>query len=409
MAGFENNLEKYAELAIRNAINIQEGQTLVITSPITAVDFVRNLTEKAYKVGAKHVYVEWNDDLLTLVKYRYAPDEAFKEFPMWKAQGMEEMAANGAAFLSIYAPNPDLLQDIDPEKIAAVSKTASQALKNFSAYKMSDKVSWTILSVPTKEWAEKVFPEHGEEEAVNKLWDAIFAMTRADQENPVDAWSAHQDQLNEKLDYLNGKSFSKLHYHGPGTDLTIELPKDHIWVGGGAKNEKGDSFIPNVPTEEVFTLPLKTGVNGTVSSTKPLNHGGNLIENFSFTFQDGKIIDFKAEKGYETLKQVIETDEGAHFLGEVALVPHDSPISQSGLIFYNTLFDENASCHLAIGRAYPCFEDGMKISQEEAEKRGANNSLVHVDFMIGSAELDIDGETKDGKNDPIFREGNWAF
>ncbi|HEX7066173.1 MAG TPA: aminopeptidase [Bacillales bacterium] len=409
MAAFEENLEKYAELAVRNAINVQKGQTMVISSPISAAAFVRDITEKAYKAGAKHVYVEWSDDLLTLAKYKYAPDEAFEEFPMWKAKGMEEMAENGAAFLSIYAPNPDLLKEIHPEKIATANKTASQALKNFSAYRMSDKVSWTVLSVPTKQWAEKVFPQLGTEEAVNKLWDTIFAMTRADKEDPVSAWNTHQNQLNKKIDYLNGKSFSKLHYHGPGTDLTIELPEGHIWVGGGAKNEKGDSFIPNVPTEEVFTLPLKTGVNGTVSSTKPLNHDGNLIEDFSLTFQDGKIVDFKAEKGYETLKQIIETDEGSHFLGEAALVPHDSPISQSGLIFYNTLFDENASCHLAIGRAYPCFEDGMKISQEEAEERGANNSLVHVDFMMGSAELDIDGETKDGKKDPIFRKGNWAF
>lgn len=409
MATFEENLEKYAELAVKNAVNVQKGQTLIVNAPISAVDFVRNVTEKAYKAGAKHVYFEWGDDALTLTKYKNAPDEAFKEFPMWKAKGMEEMAENGCAVMSIYAPNPDLLKDIDPEKIATDSKTASQAMKKFSEYTMADKISWTVLSVPSKEWAEKVFPESDSETAVAKLWEKIFEMTRADQDDPVAAWAKHQALLSEKVDYLNEKGYKKLHYSAPGTDLSIELPEGHIWVGGGGKNADGNSFIANVPTEEVFTLPLKTGVNGKVRSTMPLNHRGSLIENFSITFENGKIVDFEAESGYETLKKVIETDEGSHYLGEVALVPHNSPISKSGLIFYNTLFDENASCHLAIGRAYPCFEDGMDISPEEAEKRGANDSLTHVDFMIGSAELDIDGETQDGKKEPIFRNGNWAI
>ncbi|HET7616529.1 MAG TPA: aminopeptidase, partial [Bacillales bacterium] len=242
------------------------------------------------------------------------------------------------------------------------------------------------------------------------LWDTVFKMTRADREDPVAAWDEHQKSLNEKVEYLNRKKFAKLHYLAPGTDLTIAFPEGHKWVGGGSPNEDGVDFIANIPTEEVFTLPLKTGVNGTVSNTKPLNYSGNLIDHFSLTFENGRIVDFDAEQGKDTLKRLIETDEGSHYLGEVALVPNDSPISQSGLIFFNTLYDENASCHLAIGKAYPSsLEGGSKMDAEELEQQGANSSLAHVDFMIGSDKLDIDGITKDGDVEPLFREGNWVI
>ncbi|WLR52690.1 aminopeptidase [Bacillus tianshenii] len=410
MGNFQSKLEKYAELAVKVGVNIQKDQTLVINAPINAREFVHQAAKIAYEAGAKHVHVEWSDEDLTLLKFKNAPFEAFKEYPMWKAKGFEEMAENGAAFLSISASNPDLLKEVDPERISEANKTAGKAMDKFRSYIQSDKVSWSVISTPTSEWAKKVFPDSGDEEAVNKLWEAIFEATRIHQEDPVTAWQEHNQTLQDKVDLLNEKKYKKLHYKAPGTDLTIELPEKHLWEGGGSVNAKGVDFVANMPTEEVFTTPLKEGVNGKVTSTKPLSYGGNLIENFTLTFENGRIVDYTAENGYETLKRLIETDEGSHYLGEVALVPHDSPISNSNLIFYNTLFDENASCHLAIGSAYAfCLEGGKEMSKEELAQNGANSSITHVDFMMGSAEMDIDGETKDGKKEPIFRKGNWAF
>lgn len=410
MSSFENKLDKYAELSVKVGINIQPGQTLVINAPIEAAPFVRKIAVKAYKAGAKNVHVEWGDELLRLIKFQHAPEESLKEFPLWKAKGYEEMAENGGAFLSISASNPDLLKDIDPQKIATYSKAAMKAMDGYREYVHKGKVSWSILSIPTKEWAKKVFPNMTEEESIEKLWESIFKVTRVDCDNPVEAWDKHINNLKKSLTYLNEKKFKKLYYKSSGTDLTIELPEDHIWIGGGLNTEKDIYFIPNMPTEEVFTLPKKNGVNGYVTSTKPLNYGGTLIDNFKLTFKDGKIVDFSAEKGYETLKKLIETDEGSHYLGEVALVPFDSPISNSNILFYNTLYDENASSHLALGSAYPLtIKNGAKLSKEDLEKKGANTSLTHVDFMIGSSDLNIDGETVDGEMYPIFKDGNWAF
>jgi len=409
MATFEHNLEKYADLGVKVAINVQKGQTLVINGPISNTEFVRMVAKKAYQAGAKNAHVEWYDDVLTRTKYDLAPEEAFNDYPIWKAKGFEEMAENGAAFMSIVSSDPDLLQGVNPEKIAAANKAAGQAMEKYRSFIQSDKVSWAVIAAPSAKWAAKVFPNLSKEEQMPALWDAIFAATRVDQADPVSAWKKHTDNLDKKVEYLNSKKFKKLHYKAKGTDLTIELHDNHIWVGAGSVNEDGTTFIANMPTEEVFTLPMKDGVNGTVASTKPLNYGGNLIENFSLTFEKGKIIDYKAEKGYETLKHLIETDEGSHYLGEVALVPYDSPISNTNLFFYNTLFDENASCHLAIGNAYAfCLEGGKEMSKEELEKHGANSSITHVDFMVGSAELDIDGVKADGSIEPIFRKGNWA-
>ncbi|MGG2093990.1 aminopeptidase [Bacillus sp. S13(2024)] len=407
---FEQTLEKYAALAVNVGVNIQPGQTLNIGAPIEAAPFVRLVTKKAYESGAKHVYVDWVDENLTRLKFDLAPEEAFSEFPAWKARAREELAKEGAAFLSIYAENPDLLKGVDPKRIASANKAAGEAMKAVREYMMADKVSWCVISVPTTEWAAKVFPDVPEEEQVAKLWDAIFQATRANLENPVQAWNEHNGNLHTKVDYLNDKHYKALYYKGPGTDLTIELPEKHLWVGAGSINEKNVPFMANIPTEEVFTMPLKTGVNGYVTSKKPLVYAGNVIDNFTLTFENGRIVDFKAEAGEETLKHLIETDEGSHFLGEVALVPHDSPISNTNILFYNTLFDENASCHLAIGNAYAFNLDGGKtMSKEEFTENGANSSITHVDFMIGSAELDIDGITADGTHEPIFRKGNWAF
>ena len=410
MENFDQLLEKYAELGVKIGVNIQEGQDLLINASLSAADFVRKITKIAYQAGAKNVHIEWNDDEVTKIRYHHAPDESFKEFPMWKARGFEEMAENGTAFLSIVSQDPDLLKGVDPERIATFNKTRGQALEKYRDYILSDKVSWSVLATPSKAWAKKVFPEGTSEEQIEKLWQAIFKATRVDQQDPVAAWKEHNDNLQNKVEYLNSKKYKKLHYKAQGTDLTIELPEKHLWVGGGGDNQVGVNFMANMPTEEVFTLPVKEGVNGYVSSSKPLSYGGNLIDNFILTFENGKIVDYKAETGYETLKRLIETDEGSQFLGEVALVPYDSPISNLNIIFYNTLFDENASCHLAIGNAYAsCLDGGTTMSKEELIENGANQSITHVDFMIGSVDLDIDGETADGQFEAVFRNGNWAF
>ncbi|MBM6616832.1 aminopeptidase [Bacillus suaedaesalsae] len=409
MTNFTENLKKYAEVTVKIGLNIQKGQTLLVAAPLVAVDYVRAVATAAYSAGAKNVHVEWNDEELTRIKYEQAPDEAFSEFPVWKAKGYEEMAKEGCAYLAIYASNPDLLKGINPDRISTANKTMAQHMKEFRNITQSSQISWCVVSVPTKEWAAKVFPKVSQEDQVDALWEAIFTCTRANLDNPVKAWEEHSSNLLSRVQYLNEKKYKKLHYRAPGTDLTIELPEKHVWVGGGGKNAKGISFTPNIPTEEVFTTPKKDGVNGIVTSTMPLIYSGNVINGFSLTFKEGKIVEISAEEGYETLKRLIETDEGASFLGEVALVPHSSPIAQSNTIFYNTLFDENASNHLAIGSAYPiCMENGTSMSQEELSQNGSNTSLVHVDFMIGSAQMDIDAITADGEIEPLFRNGSWV-
>jgi len=410
MGSFKENLESYAELAVKVGVNIQSGQELVINAHIPAAGFVRMVAKKAYQAGAKEVHFRWIDDDLTLTRYTYAPDEVFQSYPEWEVEGLERLAERGAAFLDLRSPELDLLNAIDPERIAQNNKTVSKALESYRDYRMSDKVSWSILMIPSEAWAKKLFPDLEVNTAIQRLWEILFKMTRADREDPIQAWKDHQKTLDEKLNYLNAKKYHKLHYKAPGTDLMIEFPKGYQWAGGSADNIKGTSFFPNIPTEEVFTLPLKTGVNGTVTSTMPLNYSGTLIEKLSLTFQDGRIIESNAEKGSEILQHLVDTDEGSHYLGEVALVPNNSPIAQSGLIFFNTLYDENASCHLAIGKAYPkCLENGINMTREELDAHGVNKSLVHVDFMMGSAQLDIDGITASGEKEPVFRDGLWVF
>ncbi|NRD78108.1 aminopeptidase [Bacillus sp. BRMEA1] len=410
MSNFQTNLEKYAELAVKVGVNIQKGQTLVIGAALDAAEFVRLIVKKAYEAGAYNVIVNWNDDVVSRTKYALAPDEVFNEYPELRAKEQEAFVEKGAAFMSVVSQSPDLLKGINPERIANFNKAAGKALSNYRKAIQSDKVSWTVVAAASPKWAAKVFPDAPKEQQVEKLWDAIFKAVRADTENPIEAWKKHDENLHEKVRYLNNKRYAKLHYRAPGTDLTIELPKNHLWVGAGSVNENGVEFMANMPTEEVFTVPFKTGVNGTVASTKPLSYGGNIIDRFSITFENGRIVGVKAEEGEEILKHLVETDEGSHYLGEVALVPYDSPISKSNILFFNTLFDENASNHLAIGSAYAfCIEGGKKMSSDELNENGLNESITHVDFMIGSAEMDIDGITPDGKSEPIFRAGNWAF
>ena len=411
MKDFNKMLDEYARLCVEVGINIQKGQPLFISSPVEGAEFVRLVAKHAYELGAKEVHVNWNDEALIKMKYENAPMEVFETFPKWLADGMEEYAEDGAGFLSISARDPQLLKGIDPKKIAASNKSSSIAMKGFMKYTMNDLNAWCVVSIPTQGWANRVFPDVSDEEAMEKLWEAIFMATRMDLEDPIKAWEEHLKNLEEKVNFLNEKAFNKLYYKSSnGTNLEVELPEGHIWAGGGSRNSKDVFFVANMPTEEVFTMPLKTGVNGVVHSTKPLNYGGNLIDNFKLTFENGKVVDFEAEEGYEVLKDLLSLDEGAKHLGEVALVPYDSPISNSNIIFLNTLFDENASCHFAFGKAYPTnIKGGENMTDEELEKAGVNDSLTHVDFMVGSKDLSIIGETKDGEKVEIFENGNWAF
>ncbi|MBM7551849.1 aminopeptidase [Thalassobacillus pellis] len=410
MANFQQKLEKYADLALKKGVNLQKGQGLIISAPIEAQHLVHIITAKAYGRGAKDVHVEWADDLLSYMKLKHAPMDVIENFPKWKADGMEEMVKDGYSFLSIYGPDPDLMKDVDGSRMAAKNKASAEALKTYRDYVMNYKVTWNIIAYPQASWAKKIYPGLSEEKAKEKLWDQIFMITRVDQEDPIEAWNVHNERLRQAREYLNEKNYRKLHYKAPGTDLTIDLPEGHVWQGGSKKSEAGVEFNPNIPTEEVFTLPHKNGVNGTVTSTKPLNYGGSLIENFQLTFENGQIVHFTAETGEDTLKHLLETDDGAKRLGEVALVPHESPISQSGHIFFNTLYDENASCHLAIGKAYPStLKDGIGMSEDVRKERGANDSLIHVDFMMGSEDLDIQGEKDDGTTEPVFIDGSWAL
>lgn len=402
--------KKYAELALRTGVNLQRNQALMINAPIEGAEFTRMVARKAYEMGAKNVHINWSDDTLSRLFFEHVPDEVIGDFPEWKAKLHDTYVEDGAAVLSIRSTNPDLLKGIDPSRIARASKASAQGLRNFRKYTMNDKVTWSIISIPTGDWAQKVFPDKTKEEAIEQLWDAIVRIVRVDREDPVAAWKEHNETLAVVRELMNKKNYQKLIYKAPGTDLEIDLPKGHIWKGGSAVSEKGTTFNPNMPTEEVFSMPHKYGVNGTVSSTKPLSYGGSLIDNFTLTFKDGKVVDYKAEQGEEALKHLLDSDEGSRRLGEVALVPHESPVSQSGLIFYNTLFDENASCHIALGKAYPTnLEGGSGMSEEELDQHGVNDSLNHVDFMIGSENLDIDGVKEDGTTEAVFRNGTWAF
>ncbi|MCG3417864.1 aminopeptidase [Oceanobacillus jordanicus] len=402
--------EKYADLALRKGVNLQKNQALMINAPLEGADFTKIVVRKAYEMGAKDVHINWVDDELTLLKYENAPDEVIASYPDWKVQLHDSFAEDGAAVLNIRSTNPDLLKDIDPTRVAKANKAVAQAMKNFRKYTMNDRIAWSIISIPTGDWAQKIFPDKTKEDAVEALWDAIVKIVRVDQEDPAAAWDAHNETLRTAREILNKKDYKKLLFRAPGTDLEMELPEGHIWKGGSAVTEGGTTFNPNMPTEEVFSMPHKYGVNGTVSSTKPLNYGGSLIDNFSLTLKDGKVVDFKAEQGEDTLKHLLDTDEGATRFGEIALVPHESPVSQSGLIFYNTLFDENASVHIALGKAYPTnLKGGSAMDEEQLDKHGVNDSLTHVDFMIGSEQLDIDGVLADGTTEAVFRNGTWAL
>lgn len=404
-------LDKYARLVVKTGINLQPKQMLVIKSPIECAEFTRRISEIAFQEGAKDVVIFWGDELTAKIRYLHGPEEIFDEFPAWQKTFFVDYARQGAAFLSIAASDPELMKEVDPERMVRAQRTQSIALKEHRERLMSNQNSWCVVSVPTQAWAQKVFPAAGPEAAVEKLWEAIFASVRADQDDPVQAWEEHKANLKRSMDFMNTHRFRTLHFQNSlGTDLWVELPEDHLWLAGAEHTAEGLEFIANMPTEEVFTLPKKTGVNGKAVSSMPLNHNGNLIKNFTLTFKDGRVIDYSAEEGLESLKGLITTDEGSHYLGEVALVPYDSPISNAKILFYNTLFDENAACHLALGKAYAVtLKNGDKLSEKELEEAGVNDSLLHEDFMIGTADLNITGVTAEGQEIPIFIQGNFAF
>lgn len=404
-------LDKYAKLAVKKGVNLQKDQVLLVNSPIECIDFARAIAKVAYEEGAKEVIVHYGDQTLQRLKLENASIDTLKEVPNWVAESYNSYAREGCCVISISASDPDAYKGIPMDKISAYQKSRQIALKEYYEYSMANKIRWTVVSVPTEAWALKIFKDSTPEEAVEKLWNVIFKVVRLDKEDPIKAWDEHNSEIAEKLEFLNKNKFKKLHYtNSKGTNLTIELPEDHVWLGGSEKCNSGIDFNANMPTEEVFTLPKKNRVNGIVASSKPLSYGGNLINDFSLTFKDGKVVDFSAKEGYESLKNLLESDEGAKYLGEVALVPFDSPISNSNLIFYNTLFDENAACHLAFGKAYPtCLVNGDNLNQDELSQKGANNSIIHVDFMIGTNDLNIVGYTYDNKEIEVFKNGNWAF
>ena len=403
-------MEKYAELIVKVGVNVQPGQPVFVTGSIEMAHLVRLVAEQAYEAGASNVHVEWIDEALSRLKYEKAADDVFARFPEWETAKREEFVQNNAVFISIISPNPDLLKGIPSERISSFQKAQGHGLRGFRRAIQSDKVSWTVVAASTKGWATKVFPDEGEETAVAKLWEAIFQAVRLNTADPVKAWEEHNESLHAKSDWLNEKRFAKLLYRAPGTDLSVELPEKHLWVAASSTNANGTPFMANMPTEEVFSVPNKTGVNGYVSSTKPLSYGGNVIDGFKLTFEEGRIVKVEAEQGQDILQKLVDSDEGSHYLGEVALVPHQSPISQSNVLFLNTLFDENASNHFAIGSGYAFnVKGGKEMSPEELAAEGVNASITHVDFMVGSAEMDIDGVQADGTVVPVFRKGNWAF
>jgi aminopeptidase len=408
---FENKLVEYAKLIIKIGVNLQKGQPLLVRAPIDGADFVRILTKEAYNSGASDVHISWSDDYLTRLKFDNAPMSVFEEYPGWKADSEEYYAKKGCAFVSIKSTDPYLLQGVDPNKISTFNKVAALATKHIMKYTMNDLNSWCVVSIPTVGWAKVIFPGLSDEMAVSKLWDAIFTATRMDRDDPQAAWKEHIAELEKNVTFLNAHKFTKLHYTASnGTDLVVELPKGHIWTGGGGENASGDYFVANMPTEEVFTLPNKYGVNGVVYSSKPLNRSGNLIEDFKLVFKDGAVVEYEARKGEEFLKEIFDMDEGAKRLGEVAIVPFSSPIEKAGFLFYNTLFDENASCHFAFGKAYPTtIESGTKMNDEELDGHGVNDSLTHVDFMIGTNDMMIVGESESGEKTVVLKDGEWAI
>ena len=402
-------LDRLAEVAVRVGLGLAPGQELVLTAPLDAVPLVRRITEHAYRAGASLVTTLLSDDVTTLARFEHAPDAAFDTAPTWLYEGMAAAYSSGAARLAIAGENPSLLAGQNPDRVARANKSRSLAYRPAMELITAFDINWTILSYATPAWARQMFPALPEAEAIDQLWNAIFAASRIDSPDPVAAWAAHNAALHSRTAQLNARRFQALHFTGPGTDLRVGLSDGHLWLGGAEAAKNGVVCNPNIPSEEVFTTPHLARVEGHVRSTKPLSYQGTLIKDIAVRFEAGRIVHAQASAGLDVLERVLGTDEGARRLGEVALVPHSSPISASGLLFFNTLFDENAASHIALGQAYrTCLEGGTTASDTELEHRGANTSLIHIDWMIGSKEINVDGLRPDGTAEPVMRQGEWV-
>lgn len=409
LPNFNQNLEKYAQLITEVGVNVQKGHTIVIQIAVDQAPLARLLTKKAYELGADEVIVQWTDDVVQKEFLAHAAEDRLSTIPQHKIDQTEDWVEKGASRISVVSANPDALAGVDSDRVAAFQAASGKAMMKLRQATQANKVSWTVVAAAGQDWAQKVFPDASPEEAQDKLWDQIFKTTRIYEEDPVAAWKKHDETLQVKAEELNKEQFSALHYTAPGTDLIIGLPKNHLWEGAGSYNTRNEKFMANMPTEEVFTAPDNRRIDGYISSTKPLSYAGTIISGMKFTFKDGKVVDFSAKQGEEVLGKLLAIDEGAKSLGEVALVPDPSPISQSGIIFFNTLFDENASNHLALGSAYAfSLQGGTEMSEEELAAAGLNRSQTHVDFMVGSDQMSIDGIKEDGTTVPVFRNGDWA-
>jgi aminopeptidase len=402
-------LDRLAEVAIKVGLQLQPGQDLVLTSSIAALPLTRKIVEHAYKAGAGLVTPIFSDDEITLARFRHGQDAGFDRAAGWLYEGMAKAFSNNAARLAVRGDNPSLLSGQDPAKVARANKANSVAYQPALEKITGFDINWNIVAYPELDWARQVFPGESDDVAVAKLADAIFAASRVDGDDPIGAWKVHNAALKKRTEWLNRHDFHALRFTGPGTDLTVGLADGHEWMGGASTAKNGITCNPNIPTEEVFTTPHACRVSGHVRSTKPLSYQGMLIDEISVRFKEGRIVEAQAAKGEDVLKKVLDTDEGSRRLGEVALVPNSSPISKSGILFYNTLFDENASCHIALGQCYAkCFVDGAKLTPAEIAARGGNKSFIHIDWMIGSGEVDIDGLDRDGKAAPVMRKGEWV-
>lgn len=407
---FDQQLQRYARLILEVGLNIQPGDKIALDVSEEMIPLVRILAKEAYKLGVFHVKMTFSDDEISLSRYQDGPEEALSYFPLFEVKAMTEAFDDGYHRLSLYAPNPELLKNVDPQKISLDQRTRAAAMKPVMDYVTQNRIKWCVACVPSKAWATAVFPELPVEEAVSTLWQSVFDAVRLNEEDPVQAWREHDQRLKKYQRLLDEASFKKLLFSGPGTELEVELVEGHAWIGGSSDSPRGESFMANIPTEEIFTMPHAYKVNGRVQSTMPLSTQGRLIEDFWFEFKDGQVVDFDAAKGKEILEDMLKIDDGASRLGEVALVSDDTPISQAGILYKNTLFDENASCHLALGSAYgENLPGSAELSDEEKKEAGMNDSLIHVDFMVGGPKLQVTGVKKDGSEIPVLIDGNWAL
>lgn len=406
---FSEKLRRFAEVAIKVGVGLQPGQKLFVNANIEALPLTRLVVEEAYKAGSRLVVTQLYDEQFNLARYRYAPRDSFQEYAAFMVEARLKALDEGYAWLSILADDPEILREQDPELIRQASQTAARFSKPFSDRISGFATNWCIIGAASQRWAKLVFPDETPRRQIERLWEAIFKVSRVDQDDPVASWQTHVQNLERRVQQLNAKRYAALHFRGPDTDLRVGLAEGHLWAGGAGRAQNGAKCIPNMPTEEVFTTPHRERVDGWVRSTKPLSLHGNLLEGIRVRFEQGQVVEAHADKGQEILRHLLETDDGARRLGEVALVPHSSPISTSGLLFYEALYDENAASHIALGASYnECLQGGMSLTPEQKRAAGANDSLIHIDWMIGSEKVDVDGIAQSGSAEPLMRKGEWV-